>query len=284
MGDIGLRTIAWACALLLGVAVAGPSWSMGGAPPPGGMRLDEDARREWAAVLQEAEASGVHIPRVEATVARMRASGLTPEQGQELLAPVFRAAREGLPPKVLFTKVDEGLIKGADPGAILRAVERRAAVLRRAADLLRSRQVPVPPAGSGRLVGAVAMALESGVPEEAIGPVLDRGRDEPPGRVAAVIEAGEAMFLSGVDPETVRHIMEDCLARRLRRPEIIRVARFVREQRSRGMDGPAIRKLLWGGRETEGSGPGRAGRWLRGGPGGGGDGAGPGRGRHRGGR
>ena len=282
MGGIGLRTIASACALFLGAAAAGPSWAMGGRPAPEAVRLDEDARREWAAVFQEAEEAGVPTRRVEATVVRMKALGLTPDQGRELLGPVFRAAREGLPPKTLLTKVDEGLIKGAAPDAILRAVERRAAVLRRAVDLLGSRQIPVSPAGSGRLVGAVAMALESGVPEEAIGPVLDRGRDAGAGRLAAVIEAGEAMFLEGVDPETVRGLMEDCLDRRLRRPEIIRVVRFVRERRAQGMEGPAIRKLLWGERGTERSGPGRAGRGLRGGPGGGGNGAGPGRNRHRG--
>ncbi len=280
MGGIGLRTIAWVCALLLCAAATGPSWAMGGRPPTEGVRLDEAARREWAAVFQEAERAGVPARRVEATVARMEALGLTPDQGRHLLAPVFRAARQGLPPKFLFAKVDEGLIKGADPDAILRAVERRAAVLRRAVDLLESRQIPVPPAGSGRLVGAVAMALESGLPEEVVGPVLDRGREAGPGRLAAVIEAGEAMFLAGVEPETVRGLMEDCLDRRLRRPEILRVVRFVRERRAQGMEGPAIRELLWGERGPGRSGPGRTGK----GSGGAGSGAGPGRGRHRGGR
>ncbi len=279
-----------AAALLCFLVQAPAAFAMGSregpAPPPA--ELSREAREAWAPVLDEAARAGIPAGRIEATVARLDASGIGPEEGLRILEPAFLAAEDGLPPGLLLSKIDEGVLKGALPDQISRAVEGRLAAMRRARELLQARGYPVPPGRGAGLLTAAALAMESGVPEAAIDATLERGKESRPGQVKAVIEAGEALYLEGIDPDTVQALMADCLARNLRRPEIIRVVRFAQEQHRQGMDGAALREALWGEEgPTGGRASPRGGGGMRGGsPGGpmGGGMGGPGGGGMGGGR
>ena len=243
----GLSAVA-AAALLYFLVQAPGAMAMGSreAPSPPPIELSQETREAWAPVLDEATKAGIPAARIESTVARLDASGIGPEEGRQILEPVLLAAEDGLPPGLLLSKIDEGVLKGALPDQISRAVEGRLATMRRARDLLGARGYPLPPDRGGGLLAATALALESGVPEAAIEATLEQGKNSRPGQVKAVIEAGEALYLEGIDPGTVQTLMLDCLVRNLRRPEIMRVVRFAQEAHRQGMEGAALRGALWG--------------------------------------
>ncbi len=277
----GLSAVA-AAALLCFAAHTPTALALGSrdGPPGPPVELSRDAREAWAPVLEEAAEAGIPQTRIEATVARLVASGIGPDDGRRILEPVLSAAQKDLPPGLLLSKVDEGVLKGAPPDRIARAVEARLAAMRRALGLLEARGYPVPPGGGGGLLAATALALESGVPEAAVEAALEQGKGSRPGQVKAVIEAGEALYLEGIDANTVQALMADCLARNLRRPEIIRVVRFAKEQHRRGMEGAALREALWGDQGPTGGRPsprgGMRGGGMHGGPPGGPPGGGMG--------
>jgi hypothetical protein len=210
-------------------------------------------------------------------VAHLAQAGFTPETARTSLEAALEAARRSLPAEPVLAKIAEGALKGAPADELAQAGRARLEALVRARDLLvEAGHADGADRGRGLLV-ATALALESGLPPEPLGAVLARGASLPPGQVMAVVEAGEALHLEGLDTATVEALMEDCLDRRLRRPEILRLVSFAREQHRKGLDGPALRAALWGGGGTAGSpGPGAAGPGA-GGASGGGAGA-PGRG------
>ena len=244
--------------LLMLLCLVGPAWSMGGDGGRGGEpSLTPELRAEWAPVLEEGRRHGPLLPDWEHTVAHLAGAGLSPADGEKVLDPGRQATQEGLPAAVVLSKLNEGALKGVSAAGLLQAAETRLASLRQAESMLqRSGLSARGDRGNGLLV-AVALALESGVPAATMASALERGRGAPTGQVRAVVEAGEALHLEGLNPETVGALMEDCLDRQLRRPEVLRVVRFAREQHARGLDGNAIRATLWGG--ADGGGPGGGG-------------------------
>lgn len=268
-------------AVAAGLLLSAPAWALGGRGAPAQAPLGEAARRAWGPVLEEAAREGLPADPLEHAVARLAQAGFTPETARASLETALEAARSGLPAEPVLAKIAEGALKGASDDDLAHAGRARLEALSRARDmLLKAGHAEGADRGRGLLV-ATALALESGMPPEPLGAVLARGAGLPPGQVMAVVEAGEALHLEGLDTQTVEELMADCLDRRLRRPEILRLVSFAREQHRMGLDGPAVRAALWGGRAGAGSpGPGPAGAQSGGAPGGrvGATGRGPGAG------
>ncbi|MEW6490695.1 MAG: hypothetical protein AB1578_22635, partial [Thermodesulfobacteriota bacterium] len=265
-------------AVAAGILLSAPAWALGGRGAPEPAPLGEAARKTWGPVLEEgAREGGLPSGPLEHAVAHLAQAGFTPETARTSLETALEAARRGLPAEPVLAKIAEGALKGASAGDLAQAGRARLEALVRARDLLvEAGHADGADRGRGLLV-ATALALESGMPPEPLGAVLARGAGLPPGQVMAVVEAGEALHLEGLDTQTVQELMVDCLDRHLRRPEILRLVSFAREQHRRGLDGPAVRAALWGGRGGAGSpGPGPAGPGSGGAPGAGG--GAPGRG------
>ena len=155
----------------------------------------------------------------------------------KICACIEQAAHEGLPCKVLTTRVCEGLVKQASPEALQEAVEKRAHALRQAHEILsRAACTCIRRSGERRgLCCLVAQALESGVPPAAFEGVFGRGKVCGALNLGAVVEAGEMLHLAGFDAATVRAFMLDCRVRRSNRQETLKRARARIEQQ------PAVR-------------------------------------------
>ncbi len=247
--DSTMRSFLIVCLSMLALAPsAGALGSRDRAPA-----LTGEARQGWSKLLDEGEEAGIPRDRLEIAAARLDGSGLTPDEAQPAFLVAYEAARSGLPAGGVLLKIEEGALKRVDGATLAQAAEARFQVLRQARDLLGEAGHGTSPAGG--LGMATALALESGLPASALRPALERGADKPAGQVKAVVEAGEALHLEGLDPETVAALMVDALERNLRRPELLRVVRYAAERRRDGMDGMAIRQSLWAG---EGTGPARA--------------------------
>lgn len=260
-----------------GLLLSAPAWALGGRGAPDPAPLGDAARKVWSPALEEGARAGLPSGPLEHAVAHLAQAGFTPDTARTPLETALEAARRGLPAEPLLAKLAEGALKGVSAEGLAQAGRARLEALAHARDMLvEAGHTDGAERGRGLLV-ATALALESGMPPEPLGAVLARGAGMPPGEVMAVVEAGEALHLEGIDSQTVEDLMVDCLDRRLRRPEILRVVSFAREQHRLGQEGPAVRAALWGGRGAAGSpGPGPAGPGS-GGASGGGAGA-PGRG------
>lgn len=231
-----------------------PAWGMGG----GGATPVEKSPAAWQPLVERGSGAGIPESRLQHTTTHLAGAGLTTEGGAAVLGPAFRAAQGGLPAESILDKIDEGVLKGADVEALLRTAEKRLQALERAQVLLREGGFPDgEPRGRGLLISA-ALALESGLPESVLAGALERGRGRPPGQVQPVVQAGEALHLEGFDDESVAALMADCLERKLRRPEILRMLRFAQEQRAHGASGSSVRQMLWvrGGPDRAASSPG----------------------------
>ncbi|MHB8766760.1 MAG: hypothetical protein ACYDA8_20825, partial [Deferrisomatales bacterium] len=116
--------------LALGLSLAGPAWGLGGGrdgtPPPA---LGGEARAPWAPVIEAGAREGIPAGHLERTAAHLVAAGFSAQEGRALLAPAFRAAREGLPAGPVLAKLDEGAQKGASADALVGAAEARRRVL-----------------------------------------------------------------------------------------------------------------------------------------------------------
>lgn len=251
-----LRGAAVAAAIL----ACAPAWALGGRAVTEPVPLGDAARKAWGPVLEEGAREGIPAGPLEHAVAHLAQAGFTPETARTSLQTALETARSGLPAEPVLAKIAEGSLKGASADDLVQAGRARLEALVRARDLLAHSGHP-DGADRGRgLLIATALALESGIPPAPLGVALARGAGLPPGQVMAVVEAGEALHLEGLDAQTVKELMVDCLDRNLRRPEILRVVSFAREQHRLGLNGPAVRAALWGGAGAAGSrGPGPAG-------------------------
>lgn len=242
-----IRGILAATLLTTAVFLTGPAWALGGGREPARPFLGEEARRDWGPLLEQASRDGVPAESFERVVAGLEAAGRSPGESRPLLEPAFEAARSGLPSEPILAKLAEGSLKGAPPEDLAEAARLRLGALQQARGLLAQRGYPETGYRGRDLLISTALALESGVPGPALAVALDRGAGLPPGHVTTLVEAGEALHLAGLDPDTVAGLLADCLDRNLRRPEILRVVNFARERHRAGHDGAQLRAALWGG-------------------------------------
>lgn len=212
--------------------------------------LASGAEQRWAETVAEGMRAGIPRDRLEAAAARLDAAGLQPEEAKPALLVAYEAARSGLPAGSVLAKIEEGALKRVDRETLARVARGRLEVLEQARSLLTDTGHSQSPPGT--LVTATALALESGLPASALRPSLERAVSKPVGQAKAVVEAGEALHLEGLDSETVGALMLDAMERNLRRPEMLRVVRYAGERHREGMHGTAIRQSLWA---AEGPGP-----------------------------
>ncbi len=180
-------------------------------------------------------------------VPRLRQRNFTPEQARQTLDGLAEAQRQGLPVSALSLRMEEGLAKNIEPALLLTALQDRLHVMTQARDLLQASHYDVSTdSPCGELLLATGLAIESGVPAEALSTVLQRGNGQSSLRIQSIVEAGESLHLAGMDPETTQALMNDCLDRDLRRMEVLRAVRYSIQQHRGGMNGDHIRRSLWG--------------------------------------
>lgn len=159
-----------------------------------------------------------------AIVARCTGAGMTTNTMSAILAPVRDATRAGLPSAHVLDKIEEGLAKTADADSIVAAAQNRLEYLAAARSVVG--EGPASCArGEQRLLVSVALALESGMPRALIDAAIEAGEGERPGRLSAVVGAGESLHLAGRSAEDVKQFMLSCVARDLGRGQIVKAVK-----------------------------------------------------------
>lgn len=205
----------------------------------------------WKTLEGQRSCLGLSEDRVGAMLEQCRKSGLTAEEADALLGPVYAAQKEALPAEAVFVKIEEGLVKKVAMERVLVAAELRLDYLRSANELLTvPKKTPrrfngASHDGRKRLVLRAAMALESGLPKEVLQNVLTHADGFKPGRMSHVLEAGETLQLRGLDPAHTQQIMIDCLTRNLNRMEIFRLIDYILSEQKKGRDFKSIYPDLW---------------------------------------
>lgn len=129
---LSLIVTAWGTVLLVAGSVLCQQASLGQLSGPRASDVrEEDAER----LFHQAVLLGVPEKDLEQLVDACRRRGFTGIEVSRVLSLVARAKLAGLPHADLLNKLREGLAKGAGPEAIVRAMDEKARVLRRAKDL-----------------------------------------------------------------------------------------------------------------------------------------------------
>ncbi len=204
----------------------------------------------WKMLEGQKHQFGLSEDRVGAMLEQCRKSGLSADETDALLAPVYAAREEALPAEAVFCKIEEGLAKKVSVDRVLVAAELRLSYLRSASQMLSLQKKQGKGFSGGhdggqRLVVRTAMALESGLPKEVLQNVLVRNGGRRPGRVGHVLEAGETLQLAGLDSKYTQQIMIDCLERNLNRMEILRAVDYILTEQNKGRDFKSIYPDLW---------------------------------------
>ena len=203
---------------------------------------DTEISKGWKNLCKKNSNLGLNGERVDQTLSRCRKNGITLQETDALLCPVSTARSESLPVESILNKIEEGLAKRIDAAQLTAAVEIRLNNQRRAARLI--------PSGAGgavrqRLIIQVAMALESGLPDEVLKELFERPGGFRYGRVIYVVEMGETLQLAGLNPQNTKQILADCLDRNLNRYEMIRVVDYLLAEHRKGRDFNAVHDGLW---------------------------------------
>ena len=224
-------------ALILGIAIAGFPGTTGAEPTT------------WDALEEECRETGIDPKLTKDLIGRCREAGVDLEGTCLMLAHAQEAAGDGLPCQPIMEKIAEGVGKGIPPATIAEVARQRVRLLRTAREMVRGTEDE---RAADVAVVAAAQAMESGLEEDAARSVIEAGRNERPHDLAALLEAGEALYLAGFASDEIPPIITDCLNRRLNRVELRRAVRYAAQQKQRGMETGKIRQALWGG---EGSAP-----------------------------
>ncbi len=199
----------------------------------------------WQSLCDKNSHLELDAERVTQMVGHCRKKGLSTLDTEQLLAPVLAASKESLPAECVFIKVEEGLAKQVDMARILAAAEARLECLRKAKKLAASNSSGHGSEGPPRLISRICLALESGLPEEAVQAILNHSGGRRPGRLVHVLDAGETLHLAGLDPKHTQQIMNDFLDRDLNRAEIRRAIDYVLTERRNGQSFETLRAKLW---------------------------------------
>ena len=205
----------------------------------------------WESIVQEGRRSGLPARQIEAIADRCRRRNMQPGALQEMLAPALKGARAGLPTLHIVAKIEEGVVKNAPVAATAARTRLRHTEQSR---LLLAPHFEPDKRGVDSLTVATALAIESGVPDSALRNALGHSAGKSPGQMKTVIEAGETLFLAGLEAESIGSLLVDYLQRDLRRSEILRATRYARHRHRERGGSPAARRELWGKGAGEGYG------------------------------
>ncbi len=190
------------------------------------------------------------------------ATSFSPEQSAAIQTCMEEAQQKGYPTELLRQRRDEGVAKQVDPALVVQAVQSRMKFLQEAERMVNDAGYTLEAPPVCELQASVALAREAGMTAESLNAVLQKGGGQYAGRMQGAVEAGESLHLAGLDDETVRGLMEDCIDRNLRRSEMLRATRYATQQHRGGLSGQEIRRSLWGetgitGNATRGGGNGQ---------------------------
>lgn len=181
-------------------------------------------------------------------LSRLIQHGFTEGQSQAVSDCLAEARSQNLPTAALTLRLEEGLAKNIDPVRLVASLQARLSTLVQARAMAQPAHYALEPGSPGDdLLVAVALALESGVAADNLAEVLRRGNGQATLRIASIVEAGESLQLAGIDSETTRNLMNDCMDRDLRRMEVLRAVRYAIQQHRDGVGGADIRRSLWSG-------------------------------------
>ena len=205
----------------------------------------------WKSIERNKSHTGLTSVRVEDMLKQCRKNGLSPDEAKTLLSPVLTANQEKLPAEYVFTKIEEGLTKKADPAAIAQVTQARLESLRKAKKLLDetgTTETLTRRSGTKRLLTQLSLTMESGIPPENLQALLNMDQRKPSfcqGRLLRVLALGETLSLAGFPPEESQKIMEDCRRLNIDGAEIQRVGEYLIQQRKKGVDFETLHKRLW---------------------------------------
>ena len=184
------------------------------------------------------------------------AQSLSRTEAETLLQHAAQVSAAGVPSAVILGRLREGLVKQATAAQLIEALKASQKAHQDASTLLGSdrqgrrwgRRQPE----AERFHEILVRALESGVPREAFeGLFADDARQRGFGaqRMQAVVEAGEMLHLAGMGSDVVRHFMQTCRDRQVRRMEALRIARQAIMLHRQGQEPAAIMRQVWNGRD-----------------------------------
>ena len=177
--------------------------------------------------------------------AQLRRAGAAEAEIAAVTGLLHRVAGDGLPIAFLETKLDEGLAKGVASGALQKALEARVARIRQARDMAGRAGYTQPPVGrSGGLWEALALALESGVPEADLTAGLASGGGRRMQRVCTAVNGGESLALAGIPLPLIREAMLGFLDRDISRRQMLGAVTAAVAVHRKGGDATAIRTAL----------------------------------------
>ncbi len=183
----------------------------------------------------------------------LREHGIKGSEAEAILTCFEQLEELGLPTEFLRLRLHEGIVKRVDPQQIKTALEQRMRLLIQAHELLHyqprvdaARRRRHRPVTTETGVETLARALESGVPIALFEELYESQRGIHAKRLRQIVEAGEMMYLAGVETEAVRQFMLDCRERNMGRMEILRAARYWIDKHRREIDPETIRRQLWG--------------------------------------
>lgn len=159
--------------------------------------------------------------------ARRLGEALPPDAANRVIGAADAAAREGVPPGLVYRKALEGAAKGIPPERIAGAVEQYAARLREARGL-------VGPDRSPGTIGAAAEALRRGVPTEVVRSFAD-GHPRERDLAIPMIVLGE-LTEAGVPVDNALEVVNSVLSRGARGDQMLTLSAAVRRRMRQGED------------------------------------------------
>ncbi|VGO17272.1 hypothetical protein PDESU_05868 [Pontiella desulfatans] len=204
----------------------------------------EAPSKNWQDLREKNLRMGFTEERVGRAIAACRSAGLKVAEAEDLFCPVYAAHDEELPSDCIFLKIEEGLAKHVAWKEVHGAADRRLACMRQADQLIMAARNHRG-GQHAHLVMHTCMALESGLPADALEQTFSRPGRFRYGRLIHVVEAGEALKLAGFANPQIVHIMNDCLDRDLSGAEVFRVVDLLQAGLREGKDFETIHATLW---------------------------------------
>ena len=207
--------------------------------------LPDGNRGQWRTILDRGVASDVKSDAMETIVAYAASADISPEQALIILEPLFQDAQAGNHTPYILRKTQECILKKGRSDTLKAITQARHEAFKEARILLARTGQSASITSDPALLDATAFALESGQDPSFLQEVLSMAKGKSSTQVAAVIEAGETLHHAGLDPESLKLIMKDCLQKDLDSQQIKRVTEQVKEKLIEGSDHKIIYDELW---------------------------------------